>query len=69
MDYGSRSRNQSSALNQGEDEEVADGLSDLFNEVSKKMDLHNYVDKEITFVRSNDTRKYARGKHTQLNIG
>ena len=35
----------------------------------QKMDLHNYVDKEITFVRSNDIRKYARGKHTQLNIG
>ena len=26
-------------------------------------------DKEVTFVRSNDIRKYARGKHTQLNIG
>mgnify|MGYP005816143125 CR=1 FL=1 len=35
----------------------------------QKMDLHNYVDKEITFVRSNDTRKYAQGRHTQLNIG
>ena len=35
----------------------------------QKMDLHKYVDKEITFVRSNDIMKYARGKHTQLNIG
>ena len=35
----------------------------------QKMDLHNYVDKEITFVKSNDIMKYARGKHTQLNIG
>ena len=35
----------------------------------QKMDFHNYVNKEITFVRSNDIRKYARGKHTQLNMG
>ena len=27
------------------------------------------MNKEITFVRSTDIRKYARGKHTQLNIG
>ena len=27
------------------------------------------MNKEITFVRSNDIRKYARGKHTQLNTG
>jgi hypothetical protein len=27
MNYGSGSRNKSSSLNQGEDEEVADGLS------------------------------------------
>ena len=31
--------------------------------------LHNYVNKEITFVRSNDIMMYALGKHTQLNIG
>ena len=35
----------------------------------QKMDLHNYVNKEITFARSNDIMMYARGKHTQLNIG
>ena len=35
----------------------------------QKMDLHNYVDKEITFVRSNGIMMYAQGKHTQLNIG
>ena len=35
----------------------------------QKMDLHNQVDKEITFVISNDVMMYARGKHTQLNIG
>ena len=26
--------------------------------------FHNYVNKEITFVRSNDIMMYARGKHT-----
>ena len=36
---------------------------------SLKMDFHNYVNKVITFVRSNDIMRYARGKHTQLNIG
>ena len=33
------------------------------------MDFHNYVNKGITFVRSNGIMMYARGKHTQLNIG
>ena len=40
-----------------------------FIEISKKRDFHTYVNKEITFVRSNDIMRYARGKHTQLNIG
>ena len=35
----------------------------------QKMDLHNYVNKEITFNRSNDITMYARGKHTQLITG
>ena len=35
----------------------------------QKMDFHNYVNKEITLARSNDLMMYARGKHTQLNIG
>ena len=30
------------------------------------MDFHNYVNKEITLVRSNDIMMYARGKHTQF---
>ena len=34
----------------------------------QRMDVHNYVNKEISFVRSNDIRKYARGEHTHLNI-
>ena len=38
-----------------------------FIEISKKMDFHNYVNKEITLLRSNDTMMYARGKHTQFN--
>ena len=33
----------------------------------QKMDFHTYVNKEITFVRSNDIMMYARGKHTQFN--
>ena len=33
------------------------------------MGFHNYVNKEITLVRSNDIMMYAREKHTQLNIG
>ena len=43
--------------------------SAIIQQISKKMDRHNYVDKEITFVRPNDIMKYAREKHTQLNIG
>ena len=38
-------------------------------EISKKMDFHNYVNKEITLARLNDLMMYARGKHTYLNIG
>ena len=33
----------------------------------QRIDFHNYVNKEISFVRSNDILMYARGKHTQLN--
>ena len=36
--------------------------------ISKKVDFHNYANKEITFVRSKDIMRYARGKHTQLII-
>ena len=38
-------------------------------EISKKGDLLNNVNKEITFVRINDIMMYAWGKHTQVNIG
>ena len=37
--------------------------------ISKKVDFHSYVNKEITFVGSNEKMVYARGEHTQLNIG
>ena len=40
-----------------------------FVKISKKMAFHSHVNKEITFVRPNDIMRYARGKHTQLNIG
>ena len=68
MNYGSEFQNKSSSLNQGKDEEVANGLSELI-EISNKMDFHNYVSKEITFVRSTGIMMYARGKHTPLTIG
>ena len=51
-------RNKSSSVIQGEDEEVADGLRTIHRDF-QKMDLHNYVNKEITFVRSNDIMMYA----------
>ena len=68
MNYGSEFRNKSSSVNQGKDDEVADGLGDKSSRFPKD-GFHNYVNKEITFVRSTDIRKYARGKHTQLSIG
>ena len=46
--------NNSSPLNQEKDEEVADGLSDNSSRISKRMDSHNYVNKEMAFVNSND---------------
>ena len=58
MNYGSEFRNKSSSLSQGENEEVADGLSDIPLR-SQKMDFHNYVNKEITFVRTNGIMMYA----------
>ena len=30
------------------------------------MDFHNYVNKEIIFVGSNDIKMYVGGKHTQF---
>ena len=34
----------------------------------QKMGFHNYVNKEIPLVRSNDIMMYARGNHTQLKM-
>ena len=39
------------------------------HQISRMMDFHNHVNKEIAIVRSNDIMRYARGKHTQLNVG
>ena len=68
MIYGVISVNKSSSLIQGEDKEVSGELTAIHRGF-QKMDFHTYVNKEITFVRSNDIMRYARGKHTQLNIG
>ena len=68
MYNGSESRNKSSSLNQGEEEEVADELSDNSPRFSKD-DFHNYVKKEISIVTSNDIMMYVREKHPQLNLG
>ena len=46
---------------------MADELSDNSLRFSKDGFPH-YVNKEITFVGSDDIRMYARGKHTQLSI-
>ena len=39
-----------------------------FIEIFKKMDFHNYMNKDITFSRSNDIMMYTLGKHTQLTL-
>ena len=38
-------------------------------EISKKVDFHSYMTNETAFDGSNDKMVYARGEHTQLNIG
>ena len=63
-----RVQNKSSSLIQGEVRRCLIDSATIHWDF-QKMDFHTYVNKEITFVRSNDIRKYARGKHTQLNIG
>ena len=68
MNYEVISVIKSPSLTQGEDKEVSGELNgnsprfpkDGFPPLSEQGD---------NFVRSNDIRKYARGKHTQLNIG
>jgi hypothetical protein len=40
MNYGSKFRNKSSSLNQGEDERVADGIGEN-PQISKKVDFHS----------------------------
>ena len=60
MNYEVISVNKSSSLTQGEDKEAADGLRTIHRDF-QKMDFHNYVNKEIAFVSSNDIMRYARG--------
>ena len=61
-------RNKSSSLNQGEDEEVADELSD--NSLRfPKYGFPQLCEQGDNIVRSNDIMRYARGKRTRLNIG
>ena len=67
MNYGSEFRNKSSLANHGEDEEVADGLNGNSSEF-QRMDFHNYVNKEITFLGSNDIMMYARGEHPRITL-
>ena len=52
MNYGSESRNKSSSLNEGEDEEVTYELSDNLSRFPK---------------RSNGIMMYAQGKHKQFS--
>ena len=69
MNYEVISVNKSSSLTQGEDKEVSDGLRKIHRDF-QKMDFHNYVNKEISFVRSIDIMMYARGKtYTTKKIG
>src|SRR3954467_9792423 len=64
MNYGSEFRNKSSSCQ----ERMRRWLMDLATNHRdfQRMDFHNYVNKEITFVGSNDIMMYARGKHTQF---
>ena len=68
MNYGSKFQNKSSSLTK---EKMGMWLMDSATIARdfQKTDCHNYENKEITFVRSNDIMMYALGKHTQLNIG
>ena len=58
----------SSSLNQGEGEEVADELSDNLLGFPKD-GFPQLGEQGDNIFRSNDIMRYARGKHTQLNIG
>ena len=68
MNYGSEFQNKSSSLKQEEDEEVADELSDN-SLISPKDGFPRLCEQGDNTFRSNNIMKYARGKHTQLNIG
>ena len=68
MNYEVISVNKSPSLTQGEDKEVSgeiNGNSPRF----PKDGFPPLGEQGDNIVRSKDIRKYARGKHTQLNIG
>ena len=68
MNYGSKFRNKSSSLNQGENEEVADELSDISMRFPKD-GFPQLCEQGDNISQINDLMMYARGNHTQLNIG
>ena len=70
MNYGSEFRNMSSSVNQREDEEVADGISDNSSRLTKDgfPQLCEQGD-NICQIEQYKIMKYVRGKHTQLNMG
>ena len=66
MNYGSEFQNKSSSLNQGEDEEVADELSNNSPRFPKD-GFPQLCEQGNIICRINEIMMYARGKHTQLN--
>ena len=64
LNHGSEFWNKSSSLNQGEDEGVADGLSDNSSRIPSGWIFHNNVNKEIALVRSKGIMEHAQGKPT-----
>ena len=60
MNYESEFQNKSSSLTK---EKMRMWLmdSETIHRDFQKMDFHNYVNKEIAFVRSNDIMRYAQG--------
>ena len=70
MNYGSEFRNKSPAVNQREDEEVADGISDNSLRLTKDgfPQLCEQGD-NICQIEQYNIMMYVRGKHTQLNMG
>ena len=58
----------SSSVNQREDEEVADGISGNSSRLTKD-GFPQLCEQGDNICQIKDIMSYARGKHTQLNIG